>query len=522
MTVNRRKRIHWIPSLDQVYLVIVLAGILFFSSLVPLYPNDFWWHLKVGEVIVTTRKIASTNMFAWTLPAAQPFTYGAWLGEVLLYLLYKLNGVALVTFVRTILHGITWFIVGVEARRRSGSWRIAGLVVLLGFAMMSSNLTIRPQIWSWVPFVLFLTMLSRFSDNQLNIKWLFVCPLLMVFWVNAHGAFVLGGILLGIFFASEVIRQLLINREKRDWYKSKWFAIILIVTFLAVMVNPKGPGIIGYVLNLMTDQPSQQYIEEWQSPTPEGAANIIFFASILIFLIVFRYLTISPRLEDIIIFVGFLWLAWSGVRYVIWFSFATMPILSEALIQLTGAKSTIFRRAGLRNVLNTILVILVMIPVILVQPWFFDRLSFPLPEKYKELILEDTGEGPFLSATTPIAAAEYLAQHPGRQMYNEMGYGSYFIWALPDMGVFIDPRVELYPLEQWLDYSRIMHGIRYNTLLEKYGATRIVLDVILQENLAKSLIDDPTWTCVYKDSRTQIWDKVMDTQSSLLVQMSRR
>ena len=36
---------------DQLWPLIVLAGFLFFVSLVPLPPNDFWWHLKIGEII---------------------------------------------------------------------------------------------------------------------------------------------------------------------------------------------------------------------------------------------------------------------------------------------------------------------------------------------------------------------------------------------------------------------------------------------------------------------------------------
>ena len=40
-----------------------------------------------------------------------------------------------------------------------------------------------------------------------------------------------------------------------------------------------------------------------------------------------------------------------------------------------------------------------------------------------------------------------------------MGYGSYLIWALyPDHKVFIDARVELYPLDVWEDYIAINQG----------------------------------------------------------------
>ena len=224
--------------------------------------------------------------------------------------------------------------------------------------------------------------------------------------------------------------------------------------------------------------------------------------------VTFWYAHKMPKYEDVILFVGFLWLAWSGVRYVVWFSLVTVPILAETVVELLGDKARIVTRAGHRNLLNVIIAVLVFIPVLLVQPWFVERVKLPLPEKYWDLVLVGNPEGPLVSEETPIDATSYLKAHPGRKIYNEMGYGSYFIWAYPDLGVFVDPRVELYPYEQWLDYWKIMNGIRYNTLLDEYGVERIVLDVELMENLAQCLLDDPLWKLVYEDDRTQIWDGV--------------
>jgi hypothetical protein len=89
-----------------------------------------------------------------------------------------------------------------------------------------------------------------------------------------------------------------------------------------------------------------------------------------------------------------------------------------------------------------------------------------------------------------------------------MGYGSYLIWALPEQGVFVDPRVELYPYQQWLDYIRITNGIRYNELLEGYGADRLLLDVEYQEEFIQILGSDPLWQLEYEDAYSQIWSRV--------------
>ena len=88
-----------------------------------------------------------------------------------------------------------------------------------------------------------------------------------------------------------------------------------------------------------------------------------------------------------------------------------------------------------------------------------------------------------------------------------MGYGSYLIWALyPDVRVFIDARVELYPVEQWQDYIAIGQARDYNALLDKYAVTRVMLDRKLQPKLSEALgRDRQRWTLEYRDPQTEIY-----------------
>ena len=69
-------------------------------------------------------------------------------------------------------------------------------------------------------------------------------------------------------------------------------------------------------------------------------------------------------------------------------------------------------------------------------PWFKHLL--PLPLKKAGLI----------SYETPVAATQVLLrEHPPGPIFNEQGFGSYLIWAAqPDYPVFVDTRLELYPL----------------------------------------------------------------------------
>src|SRR4030067_2657605 len=140
-------------GIDIIWVLVILAGFLFFTSLIPLPPNDYWWHLKIGEYIYINHTIPTTNMFAWTLPAGQPFFYAAWFAELLFYVLYRMGGLALITTMRTVLIGITIWLVASESKRRSNSWRIAALVTAFLCLMIINNLIVRTQMWAWLPFI---------------------------------------------------------------------------------------------------------------------------------------------------------------------------------------------------------------------------------------------------------------------------------------------------------------------------------------------------------------------------------
>ena len=72
----------------------------------------------------------------------------------------------------------------------------------------------------------------------------------------------------------------------------------------------------------------------------------------------------------------------------------------------------------------------------------------------------------FQAAATAKSVLDGRAHPIDGRLFNEMGYGSYLDWALyPGTQVFVDPRVELYPLAIWQDYLAIRDAHGYNELL---------------------------------------------------------
>jgi hypothetical protein len=498
-----------IPQLriDHLWILIVLAGIGVWIALVPTPPNDFWWHLKAGR-IVATEGLPQTNMFAWTLPADQPFIYATWLGEWLFYQLYQWGGLALVVIARNLM-GLTAFaFVAIDAWRRSDSWRLAALATLIAAGMTLNNLIIRTQNWSWIPFGLYVVILSAYAGGRLRPRSLLVLPPIMAFWVNAHGAFVLGLIMLAIYAAGETVRRLLKQPRMLSWKRVRALYLALLGALAATLINPLGPGIFGYVVKLLTDPPSQDFIVEWQPPTPQGIAGFIFYVAILLLIAALAYARRKPNATDLLLICAFLWQAWNGQRYVVWFGMVAMPILAQCLAAPRDPLTVPLRRA--RNVpVNTAIALGLLLALTLAQPPF--KAQLPFPETYRSFFADVPGAPLAFDTGTPVAATEYLRANPidGR-LFNEMGYGSYLAWALyPQVQVFVDPRVELYPRDLWEDYIAITEARDYNSLLiDKYNVSRVMLNRTLQPKLAEAMRSDPRWEREYADEWAEIYRRV--------------
>ena len=324
-----------------ILLALSLTGV--FIALVPTSPNDFWWHLKAGELIARG-DFPQSNLFAWTLPADTPYIFQSWLGEWLFFMLYQAGGLQLVVFARNMLGLGAFALVGVEAWRRSGSWRLAAAVVVLAVAMSLNNLTTRTQNWSWVPFVLTLLLCGFYRDGRLAVRWLVVgLPLLMVFWVNAHGAFVMGLLVVGAYVVGETVTRLLRQAHALSWGRLRGLYVAFGVMLVATLVNPLGVGIFGYVGQLLGDVPSQSLINEWQSPTPRTLAGMFFYVGVLVVIASFAFARRRPSITDVLLVCGLAWQAFVGIRYVVWFGMAAMPVVAQSL-----AKARSIRGGGVR------------------------------------------------------------------------------------------------------------------------------------------------------------------------------
>ncbi len=518
------------PTLDHVWLFAGVAFIALRPLLTPIPPNDFWWHMATGRIIVQTGVIPTTDIFSFT-QSGTTFYNQSWLAQVLMYAFHSLGGAPLLIVVQALVLALAYGLLLQLCIRRSGSIRLSvGLLLLAIMPLSFDNWLVRPQSYAFPLFVAFLVILTDWrKGGSLREKGgdatlqtpktpgvkhtLWLLPLLMMIWVNLHGSFVLGGALITLTFIGEAVRRFIENRRaEAAWahrpvgkpedsmqrpeptYRPPLRQLLVWggLTAAALLINPRGFEVLLYVRDLLNSSAVTTLVTEWAPPTTRDISGVIFVLFLMFAFATLAYARHRPDPIDMLIAGALLWLAFGAVRNIVWFGMAATPLLVVQTASRVESRSGERPRFSGAPKLNATLIGFITLLILLALPWVKPILDLP-PEL-----------GSLLAPGTPIAAVEHMQNDPRRpqHLFNEMGYGSYLIWAAPDQPVFVDTRIEVYPYEQWQEYILLNNGIDVPELFDKYQIDGLLLDNAVQADLLEVVRADPDWEVRYEDDYT--------------------
>jgi hypothetical protein len=509
------------PTIDHVWLFAAAALIALRPLLTPIPPHDFWWHLATGRAIATTWQIPVVDAFSYTR-AGEPFFNQSWLAQLLMYGIYQLGGVPLLLVAQAAVLALAyWIILRLCLLRGGGVQLSVGILLLTTMPLSFDNWNVRPQSYTFPIFAAFLYILTQYRLGRGNRLWLL--PALMVLWVNLHGSFVLGGALVAITLGGEWLRRRVAARRERLAWATRpigepedvlrrpestapppllpllgWGALAA----LALVINPRGLGVLGYVRNLLSTSAVTSLVTEWAPPTIRDLGGVIFYLFLFLTIAVLAYARRRPDPVDMLLAAAFLWLSLGAVRNIVWFGMVATPLLVASLRSAddTGQTADGGRRPPKLGLpaLNWALIGVLSLMLLLALPWVKPALDLP-PEL-----------GGLVANDTPVAAVACMGQQAQRpqRLFNAMGYGSYLIWALPEQKVFIDPRIELYPFEQWRDYIAIGAGdANGRVAAQRYNFDALLLNAEEQEGLLKATRADASWRLVCEDGQSSYFVK---------------
>jgi tetratricopeptide (TPR) repeat protein len=225
----------------------------FLAGFHTFFDLDLGWHMATARYVLQHHTIPTTDILSYTSPGAT-WIYPPFAG-ILFYLIHQLAGYA----------GLTWFcaaaLMAVVACLLEGPSHVecyaTAVLATLAVPTLAPRFTPRPDLFTHLFFAIFFVQLWRFhrsdENSAVHKRWrfrLWILPILMVLWVNAHPGFIVGvGAVLayvlieGLDLLIPANRSAAIQRLKLAW-------LPLLATPVATLLNPFGLKIYASALSL--------------------------------------------------------------------------------------------------------------------------------------------------------------------------------------------------------------------------------------------------------------------------------
>ncbi|MFZ0939895.1 MAG: hypothetical protein WAN63_10720 [Candidatus Sulfotelmatobacter sp.] len=525
------KSARWIvPSIGDLIFIALLGSLAFTTLSVRLLGDaGIGWHIRTGQLILATHSIPHADPFSSTM-AGQSWFAWEWLYDAIVGWLDKIAGLNGVVFFGACLIAVTFSSTFRLLLRRGTSLPVALALVLLAVSASMIHFFARPHVVSWLFAVLWFWILDSsertFVPRRDRRNFLSLLPLLMLVWVNVHGGFLLGFVLLGIYWLSAAWQWLTLKEDRFDealqkvraGKRARNLASIGVVSALATFVNPYGWKLHVHIFRYLSTRFLMDHIDEFQSPNFHGVAQKCFAALLLLTLaaLAIKEWNASPlRASELLVV---LFAAYSGL-----YASRNIPVSSLLLILVVGpwlsnagqklaerfvrlrltsrsSTSSLFlqRMQAIESSLHSHLWSIAAIVLVSWITFHGGKLgATPLMDAH------------FDSKRFPVSAVNYLESHQARgPVFAPDYWGGYLIYRLyPQIRVAIDDRHDFYGETFLKSYLKMVHvEPGWEDFLHQHEVNSIV--VPKDSALANILAETATWQLIYGDDVAVIFTPV--------------
>ena len=467
-----------------VVLVCLLLPLTVFTLRSRFSDPDMWWHLKMGEVIWTTRHIPTIDLFSYT---ARHHTWipHEWLSQVSICAAYRISGYAgLMLWMCTL--SVALLIAGyLLCATYSGNSKIAFLGVLVIWLFATVGFAIRPQMIGYV--LLIVELLLLHLGRTRNARWFWALPPLFALWVNCHGSFFIGMVIAVITYALSFLGFQAGSLMSAKWQppRRRYLGWSLALSIAALFMNPVGRSQVFYPIDTVLHQSiGLSQVQEWQPlqiTDPRAVPLLLLLLCVFLLVLVRRS---ELQLQELVFLAFGTWIALSHQRMLFVFGILMAPVLSRMLSDLWGNYDTEHDRP----MLNAGFILLSLLAAVC---------AFP-----SQRVLATQVE-----QANPVKAVTFLkTHHVSGRMLNDYVYGGYLIWAAPEYPVFVDGRSDVFEwtgvlgdFVKWATLESDPHE-----LLDKY---RIDFCLLSREAPMARVLPLMGWNSIYSDKLSVIFTK---------------
>jgi hypothetical protein len=392
---------------------------------------DLTYHLRAGAEILDGAGIPRTDTWTFTT-FGEPWFDQQWGAQVVLTVVYRLAGWTGLVLLRAALVGLLFGLVYLACRARGADMRRASWLALAAFVVSAVALGLRPQLFGMVLLALTLLILAVRRDRP-RLVW--AIPVIVALWANLHGSFFLGPVVVGLAWLEDLADR---NPAARQTFA------VGAVSVLAACLTPFGPAVWLYAAGLSTNPEVTARITEWQPTTVRTVPGVLFFGSALGVVVLLARRGAQTSWPTLAWLAVFFVIGAYAIRGVAWWplgaAFAVAPLVARA----EPAERPLL--AWQRWLHAGIAIAIVIAGVVLLPVWRPTDPGLQAPS------------GVVGNAPPGITGALREQAQAGEHLFNPQPWGSWFEFALPDLPVAIDSRIEVFPAQVWDDYEAVTQG----------------------------------------------------------------
>lgn len=472
-------------------LAFITFATLAFRYALPIRDGDIWWHMLYGKYFLEHKTlIADHTIFSWT-PTTNDTIYCTWLSDIVFYLLYHWGGLPGLFTIRylclfTLLLSGAIFARTTETIKHPLSW----FIILVALLMSYTAAFVKPEVISFA--LMTLLVWNWYHIRAAGEKALRNCyffPVIMLAWVNSHGAFVFGIIFLLLIAFGEILNTWFSHGQRLSTKCRFHLSIALGLSAITPFITPYGyhyPVQLFFSLlptaeNVAYNNKISAYLPTFNYETP--FQNFQLYADLAVVILIFLYfrslMLRKVEWSSLLTNIVFAFLYTKYFRTTFYFA----PVFAfSSLTLLTSAPPLQFKRQPwLVNLKAPAITVAACIVTFIAH-----YQALKTPEYYQWM-----GFG--ISESNPVSEAAYIKKYfPRARIGNSYDQGAYLLWTLwPENRVFFDSRH--FPYRLWSDEFFLMSkGGNISSFLAKYPCDLWVIS--LREPLPLIyFIQSPDW-----------------------------
>ncbi len=493
-----------LPSLQDMLFLIVFVFLILGGGKDLLGDADSAWHIRIGKYILETGTIPDTGIYSFTA-ANMPWMAHEWLTELIFAVIHQfagLNGIILLTALAI---AVTYSVFFGFLLSRGTNTVLALILTIAAISTTGVHWLARPHILS-MPILLFWYM--ALEEYRLTAKrYLYLLPFVTILWVNLHGGFMAGILLIAVYWLGSLVEFFFSKDEKGRTDQKKnvvTYGKVLLLTIAAALVNPHGHEALLFPFRIMGQELNIGRISEWASPNFHEVLPYEYLLLALIMALGFSLF--RPGFIEAGLVILWTHLSLHSVRYGPIFAIIVIPIMAirlEGLMKegreggnrlLSGVYALSDRlqktSASLKGHVLPIIVILSVTAITLAGGRILG-MSFMQYEFDKKKM--------------PVEAVEFAERNniQGR-VFNAYYFGGYLIYkGFPKDGVFVDGRADMYNefLKNYFDVVDLKP--EWKKILVRFDIEWMLLAA--NSPLSVLLLETDQWSLVYADKVANIF-----------------